>query len=47
MKTKMSAVFLKMASCFALLLTIANVNSTCYAIVHQPKIPDIAMRYKK
>lgn len=38
---------MKCTSCLALLLTIVNVNATCGAIAHQPKLPAAAMKFKK
>ncbi len=38
---------MKLTACMALIVTIANVNSTCLAIIHQPKLPEAALKYKK
>lgn len=37
----------QLVSCFALIVTIMNVNSTCFFIVHQPQLPEGAERLKK
>lgn len=38
---------LKFTSCFALLLTVLNVNAACGGYLHQAKVPECAMKYKK
>lgn len=47
---KLSLFFKKYAgafAAFALTIGIASVNSACYAIYHQPKVPEAMNAYKK
>lgn len=41
-----SKFWLKALSALALALTVLNVNSACWFCMHQPKVPDAAMRFK-
>lgn len=38
---------MKCISCMAILLTIFSVNTTCFALVHQPKLPRSLEKFKK
>lgn len=38
---------IKLSSNLALKLAVINVNSTCMAIAHQPKLPEAMLKYKK
>lgn len=38
---------LKMTTLMAMMVTFCNVNATCVWALHQPKIPEGAMKYKK
>lgn len=38
--------FGKMVSAFAFLVAVCSVNSTCVYVVHQPKVPESAMKLK-
>lgn len=47
MKKKWIFKLLQVASSFALVLTMLNVNTTCVYTGHQPHVPDCAKRFKK
>ncbi len=34
-------------ACLALMVTVANVNSACFFIIHQPKLPSSAKDLRK
>lgn len=36
-----------LVSAFALMITTLNVNTTCYWIIHQPKLPKEAKKLRK
>lgn len=38
---------LKMTTLMAMVVTVCNVNAACAWVLHQPKIPEGAMKYKK
>ena len=37
----------RIVACLALMVTVMNVNSTCFFISHQPRLPDSAKAMKK
>lgn len=46
----MNQIFLKLGAVvanLALLVTVLNVNLTCFFFIHQPELPDGAERFKK
>lgn len=46
----MNNIFMKFAKVFAavaLMITAANVNTTCMIVIHQPKLPEGAERLRK
>lgn len=47
MKNKMIQIIMKASCCLALVATVLNVNAACGFIMHQPKIPASALRFKK
>lgn len=46
----MNSIFMKFAKVFAavaLMITAANVNTTCMVVIHQPKLPESADKLRK
>ncbi|MEG2929398.1 MAG: cyclic lactone autoinducer peptide [Oscillospiraceae bacterium] len=44
---KLACLGMKCVSCMALLLTIFSVNTTCFGLVHQPKMPQSLEKFRK
>lgn len=44
---KLGKLVMKATSTFALVLAVLNVNSACWGSMHQPKVPEAAMRFKR
>lgn len=50
MRTKAKTILMRMGTMvasLALVITAANINSTCLCIAHQPKLPESAKKLRK
>ena len=44
---KLISKFGSLVACLALMVTVANVNSACYFLFHQPELPNGAKKFRK